>query len=422
MKNILVLYPLQRDRIHIPPIFKKLGLNPLFLEPHAEVIEKLRCVPEAQDSLPSASELIDEILLSVRNIDISGVMSSNDFPGCILSSIIAQKKGLCAPDPSIVLGLQHKFHSREMQRSFVPEATPEYFLCEENSRYRGNFPCFVKPVRASLSQYTGIICDDLRIEAHIKSHKPAQQLTDLYADFFWYQQLSHANTAAFVLEELLEGHQVCLEGFVVDKKIHILGIVDAHMYPGTMSFERFEYPSQLAKSICMRLDRIARRFIAGTGFNNGFFNIEFIYNKQKDSISIIEVNPRIASQFADLFEKVDGKNTYEMLAEIATGKEPDYPQGQGKFLYAASFVLRLFHDAYVVKTPSLEEVKRIESLFPGTFIELCCSQGKKLSMHRQDPQSFRYGIINTGAQSSNELQEQINTIISLLKFTFDSKE
>ena len=55
-----------------------------------------------------------------------------------------------------------------------------------------------------------------------------------------------------------------------------------------------------------------------------------MYNQENDTIHIIEINPRMCSQFADLFEKVDGTNTYEYALALATGVRPHVSHGNGR--------------------------------------------------------------------------------------------
>ena len=69
----------------------------------------------------------------------------------------------------------------------------------------------------------------------------------------------------------------------------------------------------------------------GLGFDNGIFNIEMMYDAEADRISIIEINPRMASQFADLYEKVDGTNSFSVLLDIAQGRTPRFTRRQGRF-------------------------------------------------------------------------------------------
>ena len=53
----------------------------------------------------------------------------------------------------------------------------------------------------------------------------------------------------------------------------------------------------------------------------------------------------MASQFADLYEKVDGTNSFSVLLDIAQGRTPRFTRRQGRFEFAASCVLRSFHDS-----------------------------------------------------------------------------
>jgi len=86
---------------------------------------------------------------------------------------------------------------------------------------------------------------------------------------------------------------------------------------GTISFQRFEYPSSLDERIQWRMSDIAIRFMRSIDFDDGLFNVEMMYDEDKDTIHIVEVNPRMCPQFADLMEKVNGINTYEIALDSA---------------------------------------------------------------------------------------------------------
>src|SRR5262249_4168542 len=149
-------------------------------------------------------------------------------------------------------------------------------------------------------------------------------------------------------------------GFVHRGRMRLLAITDSVMFPGTFSFQRFEYPSRLAPEVQRRMEDVAARFVAGVGFDNGIFNMEMFYDPQRDAVSIIEVNPRMCSQFADLVEKVHGTNTYEVQLALALGQEPRFEPGRGEFTHAASFVLRTFRDGRVVQAPSAQDVQGLQ--------------------------------------------------------------
>ena len=62
---------------------------------------------------------------------------------------------------------------------------------------------------------------------------------------------------------------------------------DSIMYPGTIAFERFEYPSSLPEPVQQRMGGIARRLMRGIGYQDGMFNIEFMYDPETEAIRII---------------------------------------------------------------------------------------------------------------------------------------
>jgi hypothetical protein len=209
-----------------------------------------------------------------------------------------------------------------------------------------------------------------------------------------------------IAEGLLHGEQVTVEGCVHDGAASIFGVVDSIMFPGTLAFSRFDYPSHLPESVQQRMGEIAAKTMLGLGFDHGLFNIEMMYDPAADLISIIEINPRMASQFADLYEKVDGTNSFAVLLDIAQGNTPRFTRRQGECGFAASCVLRSFEDYRVVAVPNEEAVARLAQLFPGIRVELHATPGRKLSDEFQDGKSYRYGVLNLGGRDRADVLEQ----------------
>ena len=120
---------------------------------------------------------------------------------------------------------------------------------------------------------------------------------------------------------MLRGDLVTVEGFVCDGSVEVLGIVDSTLHANG-SFARFDYPSALPERVQDRMAAIARRVIAALGLERTIWNIEMMYDAAADRVSIVEVNPRICGQFADLYQKVDGTNSYEIALALCTGARP----------------------------------------------------------------------------------------------------
>jgi biotin carboxylase len=163
----------------------------------------------------------------------------------------------------------------------------------------------------------------------------------------------------------------------------------------------------LPEGVQARMEDIARRLMGGLGFDNGMFNIEMMYDTRADRIAVIEINPRMASQFADLYEKVDGTNAYEVLLDLGTGIRPTPKRRQGKYRFAASCVLRTFEDCVVAVLPFQEKLAQIEQAYPDIRVEIHATAGRRLSDELQDGTSFRYGIVCLGGRDRAEVLRRV---------------
>lgn len=412
MKNIVIICPTIRDHREIDKIStdEKYRHNYIFYgkNPREDLsaFDPVRFINKFQDDL--------------KDISIDGIIGTHDYPGSIVASILSEK--LKTPGPPVLSNLicQHKYYSRIYQERAVPDAVTEFFLIDaSDKKYDGPpyYPVFIKPVKSFFSIFAARIDNKQQYSEFMGSYrrhkdkfsKPLNILIKKYSDL-------KINADFLIAEKLMSGQQVTLEGYVYNKKIKIIGITDSIMYPGTISFKRFEYPSSLPAGIQKRMAGIARSFISSTGFDNGVFNIEFFYNPEEDSVKIIEANPRMASQFADLMEKVERINTYKIQIDLCLGNKPVSDMNSGKFKYATSFVLRSFKDKRIVRLPGKDDITKIHNIFPEARIEIYGKEGALISEELQDMQSYRYGIINLGGNSRQELDDKLKQCTSLLSF------
>lgn len=95
-----------------------------------------------------------------------------------------------------------------------------------------------------------------------------------------YELWLHASY--LLVESLLEGSQVSLEGYVSGGRVHVMGILDAVMFPGAISFRRFQYPSALSSDVQDRMEDIAQCFLTGIGYDNA-----------PDSVRPLRAKPRL---------------------------------------------------------------------------------------------------------------------------------
>ena len=367
---------------------------------------------------------IDRTVESCRGA-IDGVLSASDYPGAAVAAAIAAQLGLPGPAPQTVLRCSHKYYSRLAQRAAVPEATPDFSLVDPRDLGAGapaiGFPCFIKPVKGAFSILSRRLESAAQLAAFLS--RPAvrdfaehsvhlfNQLVRRFTDF-------EIDGGYFIAEELLQGQQVTVEGYSVASEVVIFGIVDSILHPEHGSFVRFDYPSRVAAEVQERMAVIARRAVRHLGLSNSLFNIEMIYHPPTDRIHIIEINPRISGQFGDLYQKVDGTNSYEIALALACGEPPALQRRVGSCRAAASLPLRIFEPMRVVRAPDPSDLAAAEAMFPGTLIWNECRAGLELTDFEriEDGHSVRYGIINAGAPTPESLLARLEQVRARLGF------
>ncbi|HJR09519.1 MAG TPA: ATP-grasp domain-containing protein [Pyrinomonadaceae bacterium] len=428
MKRVLLLCPTGRERRHLPTVAAALNCRVIFEEFAASYFDRqlssdTQSDPAELDTRLDTLALIEEILSRYTRDRIEGVTSAVGYPGMPVASIIAERLGLPGTKVETVLLCEHKYYARAAQRKLVPTATPSLQIVPPDGLAEPDapdipFPLFLKPVKScfSINAQTVSSLPELRRAART-SRMPAwflRPFDDLLKAYTNYEY----DASHLLAETLLEGVQVSLEGYVFQGRVHVLGIIDSVMFPNTISFERFVYPSRLPEEVQARMSQIAETFINGIGYDNALFNMELMYNAATGDIHIIEVNPKIASQFPDLFEKVDGTSSYAPLLQVALGEDPKFQRGRGEFKLAASCVLRIFEDRRVVRVPTEAQLAELTRKFPDANIEISVSKGDILSNIMQDGKSFRYGLVNIGANSEQELDAKLEFCKNFLDFQF----
>ncbi len=230
-----------------------------------------------------------------------------------------------------------------------------------------------------------------------------------------------------IAEEIIsQGKQCTLEGYVFEGDIQIYGIVDSVRGRNRTSLERYEYPSALPEPVQARMIESAKSVIARAGLDDTPFNIEFFYHKDRDALSLLEVNARISKSHSPLFDKVEGVPHKEVMLDVALGKRPDYPARRGRFRHAAKFMPRLYgdHDDERVRgVPNDDQLAEIESRFPGSEIQLHVSENQPLGdMRHRDPYSYELASIFMGAQSRKALRRDFDQLWQAVGLRFEEPE
>ncbi len=354
---------------------------------------------------------------------VDGVLSSSDYPGATVAAAIATRLGLPGPRPEHVIGASHKYYSRIAQRRVAPEVVPDFALVDPNAPPATPplpLPFFIKPVKSSFSVLARRIETMEALRALLAS--PAvSEFTSEYMILF--DRLVETFTSFEVdggyllAEELVGGQLATVEGFVCDGEVELLGIVDSQVHEGG-SFARFDYPSALPAAVQARMADVASRVIGELGLERSLFNVEMTWSPEADRVSIIEVNPRICGQFADLYQKVDGTNAYEVALALCLGGRPRPARGAGPDRAAASFPLRVFAPARVVEAPGAERLAEAEARFARTLVWSECAAGDDLCDFDvdEDGASHRYAVVNVGGDDRDDLADRAAEIGAILGY------
>ncbi len=344
-------------------------------------------------------ELVDELAA----LPADGIVGTRDR-SALLAAIVAERRGLPGPSSASVLACQVKPISRAIQRDAVPEATPRFARLDGLPPFPG--PWFVKPVVGRLSQEARLVTD----EAALASIEEEPHYRDDYARLAALAGLPPQSAHGFLVEEVVTGDEVTLEGYVHEGRTTVVGVTDSQKYAGTNSFERFEYPSALGPERLAELHSLAERLVAAHGLDTSFFNIEFFVPGTGD-VHTIEVNARIASQFAPLVEAVHGLSTYDALFALAVGEDPAWAPGPPDGV-AISYVVRVFEDALVEAVPEAE---------PG--LELLVRPGLRLSEQgHNDTASFRLAIFAEHGATREQALSRCRERARSLRFALSAAE
>ncbi len=353
----------------------------------------------------------------------AGVLSHHEFQGALVAALVAERCGLPGTSPESILACQHKLYTRRVLQQVCPEANVAYVALDPlrgtGSTEALSFPCHVKPARGTFSILSRRIdrrADFVRLARFSAIERWTLRRMLGPFDRIAAERLPHAgSTLRLIVEEALTGTQHNLDGWVDEHGVHLLGVVDAQMYPGTEAFQRWHYPSALPQPAQQAALEVARRFLTAVGFTRGLFNMEFFHDPAEDRISVLEFNPRLSSQFGDLYRLVDGVDPHAMAVALALGDDArSAARCAPSAGVAASLVWRSFGATRPPPLPDSRARAALAQTFPDASL---LAYPRALSLFARGARwldSHRYGVVNLGAPDPTELQRRCATVSALL--------
>lgn len=340
------------------------------------------------------------------------VVSNQEQFGTLAAALLAERLGWPGTPVAAVLACQHKLHARRVLQAVAPEANPAFDLLPgsygDPVPLGLEYPLFVKPVKAAFSVLARLVHNRAELAAHTRFSPWERWLLRRLVEPFERvarSRLPQAGSAhRLLLEQPVRAMQYNLDGYVFEGELRALGFVESLMYPDTQAFMRFVYPCALPEAGRARALAVARRFLAAVGFDHGLFNMEFFYDAATDRLTVIELNPRMAAQFSDLYRRVDGVDLHRLALELAQGRDPALlPRTTPTADVAASFVYRSFDPLARPPMPGRAQRHTLARAFPDALLLQFPKTQAEIARDFKWLGSYRYGILHLGGQDARDL-------------------
>jgi biotin carboxylase len=368
---------------------------------------------------------VDRLIKRSQSDPFAAVVSNHEQFGALAAALFAQRMQLPGPTAASIVACQHKYVMRELLQEVAPEANIGFELLDCKMGHKPplqkRFPIFVKPIKAAYSVLARICHNQRELEELVTfswhEHFIINRLVQPFERIS--QRLLPGTVSAhrMMIEEPIQAQQFNLDGYMYQGQAYLIGVVDEIMYPDTQAFMRFHYPSALHDSIQSRALAIAQKLLTRAGFDHSFFNMEFFYDAATDRISIIEFNPRLGSQLADLYRRVLGLDIYAMQIALALGRDPkSVPSVTTNQTVAASFVFRSFNGERPSTVLTKANQAALMQAFPDALIMSFEKSDVGLAREYKWLGSHRYGVLHLSGTDLNDLKDRFAQACALLQW------
>lgn len=367
---------------------------------------------------------VDSLACQARKLGWQAVASHHEQFGALAAALLAERMGWPGTPAKAILACQHKFYARQVLQQVAPEANTAFQLLD--AEYGAPipaglpYPVFVKPVKAAFSVLARQVKTQQELHAHTRFGRWELWVIRRLVEPF--DRLVKARLGAGVptahrmlLETPVHAPQYNLDGYVFGGKVNAIGVVDAIMYPHTQAFMRHQLPTRLSPSVQARALDVARRFLGAVGFTHGLFNMEFFYDATTDRLTVIEFNPRMASQYSDLYQRVQGIDLHAISLALAHDRDPaSLRVTEPTAGAAASFVYRALRPDDTVAMPSAQQQRALAQAYPGSMLFLYPKSAGSVARDFKWLGSYRYAIVHLGGKDEADLRRRCEVASVLL--------
>jgi hypothetical protein len=380
------------------------------------------------------ADLLDEARRELDAFDgtVDALIAHWDFPTSVLAPMLARERGLPAQPLRSVLICEHKYWSRLAQREIVPEVVPGFagfdpFDEDPLASIDLEFPFWVKPVKSYSSQL-GFKVTSPEDFADALEHLRAgvHQLGDVFDEAVRLvdlpPEIARMGGTACIAEQLVSGRQLAPEGAVHGGHVYVHGVFDMPKDERGLQWSRLVYPARAPEQVQRRMVDVSERLLRHIGYDDGCFNVEFMWDEEADQLWLVEVNTRISQAHSDLFAKVDGMSNHEVALDVALGVTPAMPDRRGPFGVAAKAIIHTdeIDDGIVTRVPTETEIAELTDRFPETHVQIAVAPGDRLSeLSEQSAYRYDVGTLYLGARDWADLDEIHRECLEHLRFEFE---
>lgn len=380
----------------------------------------------------SFDELLEHIRRELQKFSgsVDAIVAQWDFPTSVLVPILCREYGIPSPSLESVFKCEHKYWSRVEQQKVIPDLIPRFASVDpfaENplEQVDLDYPFWLKPVKAFSSQLGFRVDNAEQFHAAIEAtrariHHLGDPFDEALAHVDLPPEIRRAGGNTCIAEEIVAGIEGAPEGSIYRGEFRVHGVIDLPIDRQDDLYDRMEYPSSLPDAVQQRMIDASERFLRHIGYDNGCFNVEFMWDEKADRLRLIEVNTRISQSHSEAFVMVDGMSNHEIAIDVALGIQPSIPYREGRFAVAAKCIIPHFEDGIVTRVPSQQELDALVQRFPGTLVRLDVAPGSRLSeLPNQDSFSYHIGTVCLGGETHRQVRERYLACLEALHFEFD---
>ena len=272
---------------------------------------------------------LDEAGKIIKDRRIDGVFSAFDV-GSLIAAALCDEFNLPGPSLEAVFLCYHKYYTRTSLNSPIRFKTLS--LGEESPELL-DYPFYFKAPCSSLGVLGFTIRSPLDLKEALRlADKELPPMTEPLFPFFKghldLKKFPLATENVLLIEEYLSGHQITIEGFVHEGDVEFTVVADTNFFDNSRLIDNFCIPTTLSSEVTDAIKKQAKEDVRKIGLDNTFFNAE--YWCRDDGAVLIEINPRAATTFYNLYRETFSYDVYRAGLELCLGMKPRIHLDHGK--------------------------------------------------------------------------------------------